>query len=72
MPKIFKFGRYYFMKLNNMIKGALIAVTLFSSTLYALDKNVLAYKDRGIKYYPKYVYKGKTNIGKASWYGNPL
>jgi rare lipoprotein A len=37
-----------------------------------LDKNILAYKDRGIKYYPKYVRKGYTKIGKASWYGNPF
>ena len=45
---------------------------LLSSSLYALDKNILAYKDRGVKYYPKYVHKGYTNIGKASWYGNPF
>ncbi len=45
---------------------------LLSSSLYALDKNILAYKDRGIKYYPKYVHKGYTKIGKASWYGKPF
>jgi rare lipoprotein A len=60
------------MKLNNIIKGTLILLFLFNSTLFALDRNILAYKDRGIKYYPKYVHKGKTNIGKASWYGNPF
>ncbi len=60
------------MKLNNMIKSILIAILLLGSSLYALDKNILAYKDRGIKYYPKYVHKGFTKIGKASWYGNPF
>ena len=45
---------------------------LLSSSLYALDKNILAYKDRGVKYYPKYVHKGYTKIGKASWYGKPF
>jgi rare lipoprotein A len=60
------------MKLNNMVKNAFIAITLLSSTLSALDKNILAYKDRGVKYYPKYVHKGYTKIGKASWYGNPF
>ena len=60
------------MKLNNIIKSTLIAMLLLSSSLYALDKNILAYKDRGIKYYPKYVHKGYTKIGKASWYGKPF
>jgi rare lipoprotein A len=45
---------------------------LLSSSLYSLDKNILTYKDRGVKYYPKYVHKGYTKIGKASWYGNPF
>jgi rare lipoprotein A len=63
------------MSLNNITKSILlllISITIFSSLLYAQDKNVLAYKDRGIKYYPKYVRKGHTKIGKASWYGNPF
>jgi rare lipoprotein A len=60
------------MKLNNIIKNLFTAMLLLSSSLYSLDKNILAYKDRGIKYYPKYVHKGFTNIGKASWYGNPF
>ena len=63
------------MQLNNIIKSLLffsIVASLFNSTLYAKDKNILSYKDRGIKYYPKYVYKGHTKIGKASWYGNPF
>ncbi len=55
-----------------MIKITLLAMLLLSSSLYALDKNILAYKDRGIKYYPKYVHKGYTKIAKASWYGNPF
>ncbi len=63
------------MQLNN-IKTLLFMVlalaTLLSSSLYAKDKNILAYKDRGIKYYPRYVKKGLTKIGKASWYGKPF
>jgi len=63
------------MKLNSIIRGFLLllmTVTIFSATLYAKDSNILAYKDRGIKYYPRYVRKGHINIGKASWYGKPF
>lgn len=63
------------MKLNNIMKSLVllsIITTIFSSTLHAKDRNILAYKDRGIKYYPRYVPKGHTKIGKASWYGNPF
>jgi len=45
---------------------------LFTQALNAKDKNILAYKDRGVKYYPKYVRKGLVKIGKASWYGKPF
>ena len=62
------------MILNNITKILLLLtfVLSFSTSLYAKDTNILAYKDRGIKYYPKYVRKGHTNIGKASWYGKPF
>ncbi|MCH9741207.1 MAG: septal ring lytic transglycosylase RlpA family protein, partial [Epsilonproteobacteria bacterium] len=63
------------MKLNNIVKALLlisISTTLFTSTLQAKDRNILAYKDRGIKYYPRYVKKGHVKIGKASWYGKPF
>jgi rare lipoprotein A len=60
----------------NKIKASLLIIlasaTLFSSSLYAQDRNILAYKDRGIKYFPRYVKKGLTKIGKASWYGRPF
>ena len=63
------------MILNSIIKSILllsILTTLFTSNLHAKDKNILAYKDRGINYYPKYVRKGHIKIGKASWYGKPF
>ena len=63
------------MKLNIIvgnISRLLIGLTLVSSSLLAQDRNILAYKDRGIKYYPKYVKKGLTRITKASWYGKPF
>jgi len=63
------------MQLSNIKSSLLIILalaTLFSSSLYAKDKNILAYKDRGIKYYPRYVKKGLTKVGKASWYGKPF
>jgi len=60
----------------NKIKTSLLMIlalaTLFSSSLYAKDKNILVYKDRGIKYFPRYVKKGLTKVGKASWYGRPF
>ncbi|MCK4441769.1 MAG: septal ring lytic transglycosylase RlpA family protein [Sulfurovaceae bacterium] len=60
------------MILNNIIKKILIAIFslfIFSTNSTAQDKNILAYKDRGIKYYPRYVSKGHVKYGKASWYG---
>jgi rare lipoprotein A len=63
------------MLLNNITKSILlviISITIFSSNLHAKDKNILAYKDRGIKYYPKYAHKGLVKVGKASWYGKPF
>lgn len=63
------------MKLNHMLKSLLllaIITTFFTQPLNAKDKNILAYQDRGIKYYPKYVRKGHVKIGKASWYGKPF
>ena len=63
------------MTLKNIIKNILLlimTITIFSSGLYAKDKNILAYKNRGIKYYPHYVKKGLVKITKASWYGKPF
>ncbi len=57
---------------NYILKSFLIAIfglTIFSLSITAKDANILAYKDRGIKYYPRYVSKGLVKIGKASWYG---
>ena len=51
-----------------MLIGSMV---LFTS-LNAKDANVLAYIDRGIKYYPKYVKRGLVKFGKASWYGKPF
>lgn len=63
------------MKLNNIIVKSLLIlslITLFVTRSSAKDPNILAYKDRGIKYYPRYVKKGLVKIGKASWYGKPF
>jgi len=50
-----------------------VILTLFStSASSSKDLNILAYVDRGIKYYPKYVKKGHVKYGKASWYGIPF
>jgi rare lipoprotein A len=57
---------------NYIIKSLLMVlfgITIFSISLCAKDANILVYKDRGIKYYPRYVSKGLVKIGKASWYG---
>jgi len=43
-----------------------------STLLIAKDLNILAYIDRGIKYYPKYIKAGFIKYGKASWYGKPF
>jgi rare lipoprotein A len=58
--------------LNNIMKRLLIAIfslSIFVTYSTAQDRNILAYMDRGIKYYPRYVSKGVVKIGKASWYG---
>ncbi|RUM74426.1 MAG: hypothetical protein DSZ11_04060 [Sulfurovum sp.] len=63
------------MKLKNVMKKMMlvaIGFTLLSTTLSAKDVNILAYIDRGIKYYPKYVKRGLVKFGKASWYGKPF
>ncbi len=63
------------MILNNTLKKLLlgsIGSLLISTSLHAKDSNILAYIDRGIKYYPKYVVQGLVKIGKASWYGKPF
>jgi len=56
------------MLLNSVTKKLLVLIVGFG-ILNAQDSNILAYKDRGIKYYPRYVPKGLVKIGKASWYG---
>ncbi len=63
------------MKFKNVItKVLLVAIgsTLLSTAVSAKDINILAYIDRGIKYYPKYVKRGLVKFGKASWYGKPF
>ncbi len=50
----------------------LLILTLSTSSAFSKDPNILAYKDRGIKYYPRYVKKGTVQYGKASWYGKPF
>jgi len=52
----------------------LVVTILFMPTdfLSAKDINILSYKDRGIKYYPRYMKKGYVKYGKASWYGKPF
>jgi len=57
-----------------MKKSIIIMVMMgFIQTIAsAKDANILAYKDRGIKYYPKYVKTGLIKFGKASWYGKPF
>jgi len=49
-----------------------ILLALLPTFIGAKDVNILAYVDRGIKYYPKYVRKGHVKYGKASWYGKPF
>lgn len=48
---------------------AIFSLSIFVTHSTAKDKNILAYVDRGIKYYPRYVSKGHVKYGKASWYG---
>lgn len=63
------------MKLKNVITKLIwlvIGAMVLSTSLSAKDVNILAYIDRGIKYYPKYVKRGLVKFGKASWYGKPF
>jgi len=63
------------MQFNNILTQSLLIlslITLCVTESVAKDANILAYKDRGIKYYPRYVKKGLVKIGKASWYGKPF
>ena len=50
----------------------LLSISTLTTSAFAKDKNILAYKDRGIKYYPHYVRKGTVKYAKASWYGKPF
>jgi rare lipoprotein A len=47
----------------------LFGVGILTQYITAKDPNILAYVDRGIKYYPRYVPRGLVKYGKASWYG---
>ena len=58
-------------KLTKILLTAILLLTP-SMLLNAKDSNVLAYIDRGIKYYPKYIRTGFIKYGKASWYGKPF
>jgi len=40
-----------------------------SQVCVAKAPNILAYVDKGIRSYPRYVPKGLVKYGKASWYG---
>jgi rare lipoprotein A len=60
----------------HLISKSLILILLIlsatTSFAFSKDRNILAYKDRGIKYYPRYIKKGTVKYGKASWYGKPF
>ena len=60
----------------HLISKSLILILLIlsatTSFAFSKDRNILAYKDRGIKYYPRYMRKGTVKYGKASWYGKPF
>jgi len=61
--------------MNLLIKSLVLILLLLSATTsfaFSKDRNILAYKDRGIKYYPRYIKKGTVKYGKASWYGKPF
>jgi len=60
------------MKLKKIVLFIVTLALIPTAFLSAKDKNILAYVDRGIKYYPKYVRKGHVKYGKASWYGKPF
>jgi len=60
------------MMLKCLTKKVLLSIFSLSflvMPLSAIDKNILPYVDRGIKYYPRYVPRGHVKYGKASWYG---
>ncbi len=50
----------------------LVLLSTLSISILAQDNNIRSYKDRGIKYYPRYVKKGTIKYAKASWYGKPF
>jgi len=60
----------------NLISKSLVLILLIlsatTSFAFSKDRNILAYTDRGIKYYPRYMKKGTVKYGKASWYGKPF
>ena len=61
--------------MNLLIKSLVLILLILSATTsfaFSKDRNILAYKDRGIKYYPRYIKKGTVKYGKASWYGKPF
>jgi rare lipoprotein A len=60
------------MKLKKMVLLTVLLTIVATLSLGARDVNILAYVDRGIKYYPRYVRKGHVKYGKASWYGKPF
>ncbi len=60
------------MNFNRIVLFTISVMLLSTLFLSAKDINILPYKDRGIKYYPKYVKKGYVKYGKASWYGKPF
>ncbi len=60
------------MNFNRIVLFTVSIMLLSTLFLSAKDINILPYKDRGIKYYPKYVKKGYVKYGKASWYGKPF
>jgi len=49
-----------------------VLLLLNTSSTFAKDSNILAYKDRGISYHPHYVKRGTIKYAKASWYGRPF
>ncbi len=61
------------MKLTiKLLLTSIFILTSVTISAFSKDNNILAYKDRGIKYYPRYIKKGTVKFGKASWYGKPF
>lgn len=61
--------------MNQLLKTGLISLFLLlsiSTSAFSKDNNIRSYKDRGIKYYPRYVKRGTIKYAKASWYGKPF